>query len=102
MRLQLDTALSGADSTKSDAIGQPAAAGDSGSDSRRVGSSVSGAQDSIQISGPSSALNRMATDRAARIQQLTSAVQGGSYQVSSAKVGSAIVDHAASSHSVAG
>ena len=96
MRLQLDSVLSGADSTKPGAIGQPAAAGDSGSGAGRIGSSASGTQDSIQISGPSSALNRLATDRVVRIQQLTSAVQGGSYQVSSAKVGRAIVEHATS------
>jgi anti-sigma28 factor (negative regulator of flagellin synthesis) len=38
-------------------------------------------------------LNSLAADRAARIQQLTSAVQSGSYQVSSSFIGSAIVEH---------
>jgi hypothetical protein len=59
-----------------------------------VASGLSGGGDSIQISGASSALSRLAADRAAQIQQLTSAVQGGSYQVSGSLVGSAIVEHA--------
>jgi hypothetical protein len=38
----------------------------------------------------------LSADRAVRIQQLTSSVQSGSYQVSGALVGRAIVDHAVS------
>lgn len=96
MRLQLDSSSGNTDPTKAGGIGQAAALADSGSDSRRIGSSVSGAQDSIQISGASTALNRLATDRTARIQQLTTAVQSGAYQLSSLQVGSAIVEYAAS------
>ena len=58
-----------------------------------------GVQDSIRISGASSALNRLATDRAAHIQQLTTAVQNGSYSVSGAAVAGAIVTHALPSES---
>jgi anti-sigma28 factor (negative regulator of flagellin synthesis) len=58
-----------------------------------AGRDSSGSQDSIRISGASSALNSMATDRAARIRQLTAAVHSGSYGVSGAAVASAIVTH---------
>jgi anti-sigma28 factor (negative regulator of flagellin synthesis) len=70
--------------------------GGTGSESGRIGSNAAGTQDSIQISGPSSALNRLATDRVARIAQLTAAVQGGSYQVSASKISNAIVGQATS------
>lgn len=57
------------------------------------GRSAAGAagQDSIQISGASNALNRLATDRAAHIQQLTAAVQSGSYSVPGAAIARAMV-----------
>lgn len=90
MRLQLDPALNGAE------IGQAGGPGAPGADSRRTGSGISGAQDSIQISGASSALNRLDADRAARIQQLTSAVQSGTYNVSASLIAGAMVNHATS------
>jgi anti-sigma28 factor (negative regulator of flagellin synthesis) len=96
MRIQLDSSLSGADATKAGGIGQTSAAVDSGANSSRLGASASAGQDSIQISGPSNALNRLATGRAQQLQQLTLSVQSGSYQVSSSRVGNAIVDHAIS------
>jgi anti-sigma28 factor (negative regulator of flagellin synthesis) len=89
MRLQLDSSVTGAGDA-----GQAAAVGGAGSNSRRVGYGGSGGQDSIQISGASSALNTFSSDRAARIAQLTTAVQNGSYQVSSSAVSRAIVDQA--------
>jgi anti-sigma28 factor (negative regulator of flagellin synthesis) len=89
MRLQLDSTAAGGPG----GVGQTIPAGGSGSNSNRVGASSSGSGDSIQISGASSALNRLAADRTAQIQQLTSAVQNGSYQVSSSLIGSAIVEH---------
>jgi hypothetical protein len=95
MRLQLDSALTGTGITRSGETGQTAPIGASGTDSRRIGSDSSGG-DSIQISGPSSALNRLSTDRAARLEQLTALVQGGSYQVSSTGVGRSIVEDAVS------
>ncbi len=94
MRLQLDSSSAGADPTKSAEIGQTAATGVSSPDSRRVGSGLFGGQDSIQISGAASALNRLSTDRAARVQQLASSVQSGSYNVSSSLLAGAMVEHA--------
>jgi anti-sigma28 factor (negative regulator of flagellin synthesis) len=96
MRLQLDSTTVGSEATKSGAILQSPAAEGADSASSRVSSTVYGGQDSIQISGASSAVNRAETDRAAHIQQLTAAIQGGSYNVSSARVSSAIVDYATS------
>jgi hypothetical protein len=89
MRLQLDSTLAGSRG----GVGQATPAGGSGSNANHIGPGSPGSGDSIQISGASSALNRLATDRAAQIQQLTSAVQSGSYQVSSSLVGNAIVEH---------
>jgi anti-sigma28 factor (negative regulator of flagellin synthesis) len=94
MRLQLDSALTGAGITRSGETGQPVPAAGGGTDSRRIGDSTG--TDSIQISGASSALSGLSADRAARVQQLTALVQGGSYQVSGAQVGRAIVDDAVS------
>jgi anti-sigma28 factor (negative regulator of flagellin synthesis) len=75
--------------------GDPNPVGSAGGPSRSSGrdSSGSGAQDSIRISGASSALNRLAADRTAHIQQLTASVQNGSYSVSAAAVAGAIVTH---------
>lgn len=89
MRIQLDSSVTGAGDA-----GQAVSVGGPGSDSRRVGYGSSGAQDSIQISGASNALSSFSSDRAARIAQLTTAVQNGSYQVSSSAVSQAIVDQA--------
>jgi anti-sigma28 factor (negative regulator of flagellin synthesis) len=93
MILHLDSSV-----TKS---GDPNPVGSAGGVSRGSGrdSSGSGGQDSIQISGASSALNRLATDRAAHIQQLTAAVQSGSYGISSATLAGAMVAHSLPSES---
>jgi Anti-sigma-28 factor, FlgM len=95
MRIQLDSIQPGGAGGVGGIgdVGQAAPAGGSGPGANRVGTGGPGAADSIQISGASSALNRLAADRTGQIQQLTSAVQSGSYQVSSALVGGAIVDH---------
>jgi anti-sigma28 factor (negative regulator of flagellin synthesis) len=71
--------------------GDPNPVGSSGMSLRPGGSNSAGGQDTIKISGASSALTRMASERAARIQQLTSAVQNGAYQVSGATVAKAMV-----------
>jgi len=94
MRLQLDSALTGTGITRSGETSQTVAANGGAVDSRRSGDSAG--TDSIQISGASSALNNLATDRAARVQQLTALVQGGSYQVPSSQVGQAMVEDAVS------
>jgi len=90
MRLHLDSAVTQTDIRSNEV--PPAPAGGSGYDSRRTGNTSA---DSIRISGPSSALASLASDRAARIQQLTAQVQGGTYNVSSSLIGQAIVGHAA-------
>src|ERR1019366_746862 len=95
MRLQLDTALTGAGIEGSGDASQTAAAGSSRAGSSGTSRNASAA-DSIQISGPSSALQRLSADRTARLQQLTAMVQGGSYQVSAGNVSRAMVDYAVS------
>ena len=94
MRLQLDSSSTGPARSGETAPSTPVVG--SGSDSRRIGSDNSGAQDSIRISGASGVLNQVFTDRAARIQELTSLVQTGKYEVSSGSVSNAIVEHALS------
>jgi hypothetical protein len=101
MRLQLDPALTGTGVTGPGEAGQTAPVGGAnGAAEGRVGGSTSSGDtpggDSIQISGPSNALNSLSADRAARIQQLTAQVQGGSYQVSGSLVSRAIVGDAVS------
>lgn len=95
MRLQLDPALTGNALTGNGVSGTGEAGGALASGSTGI-TGVSSGVDSIQISGPSAALNRLGADRTARIQQLTSLVQSGSYQVSGSLVGRAIVDDAVS------
>jgi anti-sigma28 factor (negative regulator of flagellin synthesis) len=95
MRLQLDSNTAGGIGAGGPGeVGQASQANGPDSGSQRVSGANSGTVDSIQISGASSALNRLASDRTAQIQQLTSAVQSGRYQVSSSLVSNAIVEHA--------
>lgn len=95
MRLQLDPAVTGSEITNAGTIGHAGAVTGAASSSSRVKTdSTSG--DSIRISGPTAALNSLATSRAARIQQLTAAVQGGTYQVSGALVSRAMIADATS------
>jgi len=95
MRLQLDPALTGSGIAKPGETGQNVPVGGSGSDSRRIGTNSTGG-DSVHISGPSSALGRLSADRTARIQQLTSLIQGGSYQISGSQISRSIVASALS------
>lgn len=53
-----------------------------------------GSGDSIGISGPSTALSRLSTERAARIQQLTAAVRSDTYRVPASALSSSIVTQA--------
>lgn len=88
MRLQLDsTQLSSVDNRSTEAVGE------SSHQSRAAYGRAGGSGDSISLSGASNALNQFATDRAARIQQLTAAVQNGSYRVSSSALSGAIVQN---------
>ena len=85
MRLQLDSSqLSTVENRSAEAVSE-------NGQSSRAANSRAGAGDSISLSGASNALNQFTMDRAAKIQQLTAAVQNGSYQVSSSAVSSAIV-----------
>ncbi|MDP9054955.1 MAG: hypothetical protein M3N93_11745 [Acidobacteriota bacterium] len=95
MRLHLDTAVTGTAVSEPGESGKAAAVGSSrpGLD-QTIGSSFPG--DSIQISGASSALNRLSTDRSLRLQQLTASVQGGTYSFSGAQVSRALVEDAVS------
>ena len=86
MRLQLDsTQLSSVENRSAEAISE------SSQSPRDASGRVGGSGDSISLSGASNALNQLASGRAARIQQLTAAVQNGSYHVSSSALSGAIV-----------
>ena len=95
MRLHLDTnnAAGGADSAS--LASQVAATGKSATSlsTSRAGSVVSapGSHDSVAVSSASSAWSASFADRAARVAQLTSAYQSGTYNVSSAAVSQSIV-----------
>ena len=94
MRLQLDTSLAGTiESTGTAAVGTQVA-GLRGSVSAGTSAEAAGSTDSALISGPSNLLGRLSTDRGARIEQLTASVQTGSYQVSSALIGRALITEA--------
>lgn len=56
----------------------------------------SASQDSIAISGPSSAFSRLTNDRASRVEQVAASVRAGSYQIASSTLSSAIVAHSIS------
>jgi len=84
MRLQLDTQISHAGNT---AV-VPASGSGTGADK------ASTSQDSIQVSKLSVALNRMTSDHAARLQQITDSLADGSYRVSAAAIAGAITGHA--------
>ncbi len=99
MRLHLNSATPTADTAQGVAQGvapgaslAPSGAA-STTDAQR---SSGGSQDSIAISGPSSAFNRLTTDRAVRVEQVAASVRAGSYQIASSTLSSAIVAHATS------
>jgi len=86
MRLQLDSSqLSNVDNRAAEAVAE------NGHAARAASARGAGAGDSISLSGTSNALNQFETHRSARIQQLTAAVQNGSYHVSTSALSSAIV-----------
>lgn len=88
MRLHLDSSVAGADVSRPNEAA-PAQRSGSGYDSRRPGGAAGG--DSIRISGASSALAGLATDRAARIHQLTAQVQAGTYNVPSKLISQSLI-----------
>jgi hypothetical protein len=95
MRVHLDPASTGNGVTGTGKPDQTAPAGGSILGPAGQNGLAAGA-DSIQLSGPTAALNRLSADRAGRIQQLTALVQAGSYQVSGSAVAGAIVGSAVS------
>lgn len=86
MRLQLDTENASSGITSTSNINASFQTNKGGTSS---GSNLNG--DSIAFSGASQAWSTSFTDRAARIGQLTAAVQNGTYHVSSAAIGQSIV-----------
>jgi anti-sigma28 factor (negative regulator of flagellin synthesis) len=95
MRLHLDTNNTAGAADTTNLASQVAATGTSATSSgtSRAGSvvSVPGSHDSVAVSSASSAWSASFADRAARVAQLTSAYQNGTYHVSSAAVGQSIV-----------
>jgi len=89
MRLQLDTSVSQPGSTA------PAVAPGSGAVTDRGTSS--GGQDSVSISALTSTLSRLASDHAARLQQIAGSLSDGSYRVPAATIAGAIVGYSVAS-----
>jgi anti-sigma28 factor (negative regulator of flagellin synthesis) len=93
MRLHLDS--SNVTNSATNNVNAPAETGKSASSlsTSRAGSVVSipGSHDSVAVSSASSAWSASFSDRAARVAQLTSAFQNGTYHVSSAAVSQSIV-----------
>ena len=99
MRLHLDTNNAAGAADSANLSSQVSATGKSAASSgtSRAGSvvSVPGSHDSVAVSSASSAWSASFADRSARVAQLTSAFQNGTYQVSSAAVSQSIVASAA-------
>ena len=95
MRLHLNSTTP-ADTTQAQGVAPGASVVPSRTASTSDVQRTSGSQDSIAISGPSSAFNRLTTDRASRVEQVAALVRAGSYQISSSTLSSAIVAHAIS------
>ena len=96
MRLHLDSSVTGTGVSRSNEAA-PAQPSGSGYDSGRIGGGSAGG-DSIRISGASNALASLASDRAARIQQLTAQVQAGTYDVPSPLISRAVVSQTAAGY----
>ena len=95
MRLQLDTSVGTANSSVGSAndLQQTAATGTAGS-SRSLATNADRGNDQAQISGIANILANSATERSARIEQLKTSVQAGTYQASSTAASQAIVSQA--------
>ena len=96
MRLEVDSATIRPQDT-----GGVTAAGAYGSHSR-AGVSNTGSSDSAQVSGTSQLLNSLSAERSSRIQQLSAAVRSGTYNVSSAAIGKALIGESAAQGSAGG
>ena len=99
MRLQLDTVNT--NSTPDTANAAPGVGSTNNIDGSfqtykgGIGTGSNLNSDSVAFSGASQAWSASFTDRAARIGQLTAAVQNGTYHVSSAAIGQSIIASAA-------
>jgi hypothetical protein len=95
MRLHLDTSntTGSAEATNANSplsgTAKTAAALTNGSGT--ASASDANSRDSVAVSGASSAWSTSFSDRAARVGQLASAVQAGSYHISSVAIGQSIV-----------
>jgi len=102
MRLHLDTSNATDSAGSANANSPLSAAGKANSDLGTSGSgtiTASGpySSDSVAVSGTSGAWSASFSDRAARIGQLTAAVQSGTYYVPSSALSQSIVSSAVSS-----
>jgi anti-sigma28 factor (negative regulator of flagellin synthesis) len=100
MRLHLDTGSTAgaADTSNASSPLAGAAKPSSGLNTSAAGNSTSQSpnlQDNVAVSSASNAWSASFSDRSARVAQLTAAVQGGTYRVSSAAVSQSIVASAA-------
>jgi anti-sigma28 factor (negative regulator of flagellin synthesis) len=98
MRLHLDTSNTTAATESTSA--NPALSGTGKANaglatSGSGGASASGSRDTVAVSGASSAWSASFSDRAARVGQLSAAVRGGTYHVSSSAISQSIVSSAA-------
>jgi anti-sigma28 factor (negative regulator of flagellin synthesis) len=91
MRLEIDSATS-----QTQDAGGVSSAGAYGASSRAALADAAN-RDSAQVSGTSQILNNLATDRAARIQQLTLAVRNGTYNVPGALIAKSMISETAAS-----
>ncbi len=88
MRIDDRNAVSGGAANRADELrSTEGVAG--GKNSSRYQSRIGG--DSVELSGPSLVVRNFDTARSARIEQLAKAVQSGSYSVSPALIGKALV-----------
>jgi hypothetical protein len=90
MKVQLNSPITESAVTRSGGPGQALQGGAAGGSS----AARSETADGIRISGTSVALSESSTKRQAGIDQLTSVVQGGSYQTSSRATSQALVKDA--------
>jgi hypothetical protein len=86
MRLHLDTTNTG-----TNAVGAGTGATPADGKNRTSGGGDGPSSDRVAVSGASSAWAASFSDRAARIQQLTADVRGGTYHVSSGAISQSIV-----------
>lgn len=100
MRLHLDTSNAAGSPEATNTNSPLSATGKSNAGLTTSGSGIASTSDShsrdtVAVSGASSAWSASFSDRAARVGQLSAAVRGGTYHVSSAAISQSIVASAA-------